>query len=221
MGPSPVRTGIVDEVSTPAAFWVLPNELLLLIIQDLDNASILNLGLTCRLMNSIAFNYFFLKNNIYTSSYGMSSNHPRETLPILRSALFVKRLSYFDFNLNPGIERMRSEVSDIRILAARLQAIGAVSIRFPDIKQFSSIFSRMPLQCLSMDSWYKAVSGLLATILETGCKELCVIGGTQFSKIYRDDTPPRKALQLTKPEGTTGSFYSILFLRTHLINWNQ
>jgi len=221
MSPSPVRTGIVDEVSTPAAFWVLPNELLFLIIQDLDNASILNLGLTCRLMNSIAFNYFFLKNNIQVSGCGLFSDPPRETLPILRSALFIKRLSHFNFKLNPGIERMRSEVSDIRILAARLQAMGAVSIHFPHVKQISSIFPRLPLQFLSMDSWYKAVSRLLVTILERGCNELRVIGGTQFSNIYRDDTPPRKALQLTKPEGTTGLFYSILFLRTHLINLNQ
>ena len=83
------------------------------------------------LMNSIALNYFFSINGISDPEIGQFSafqNQPIETLPVLRSALFVKRLSYSWFDLNPRIERMCNEVSDIRVLAARLEA---VSILFP------------------------------------------------------------------------------------------
>jgi hypothetical protein len=202
MSPSP-QTDIADQVLTP--IWVLPNELLFLIIQGLDNASILNLGLTCRLMNSIALNHFFFINNISdptTGRFSASQNRqPIETLPVLRSALFVKRLSFFDFDLDPGIERMRSEVSDIRVLAARLPAMKAFSIRFPQGDRIVPLSLYMP-KCLPMDPWYKAVTSLLVTVLEKGCTVLHVVGGTHFSKIYQGDTSPRK---LTKDEGTTGS----------------
>ena len=192
----------MDQVSTSATLWELPNELLLLIIQDLDNASIFNFGLTCRLMNSIALNYFFVLNNITGLGLGRFvgfQNQPIETLPALRSALFVKRLSYFDFDLNPGIERMRSEVSDIRALAARLQAMGVVSIHFPHGERIPRSWRRS--KCLPMDSWYKTVSSLLVTVLEKGYTELHVVGGTHFSGLYEDDMPSRK---LMKAEGTTG-----------------
>jgi len=203
MSPSP-QTDIAGQVPTPATFWELPNELLILIIQGLDNTSILNLGLTCRLMNSIALNYFFFLNDIGGPAIGgfssLSNRQPIEALPVLRSALFVKRLSYFEFALSPGIERMRSEVSDIRMLAARLQAMKAFSIRFPQGSTIVPHSWYMP-KCLPMDPWYKAVTSLLVTVLEKGCTVLHVVGGTDFSKIYQG-TSPRK---LIKAEGTTGS----------------
>lgn len=204
MSPSP-QADIADQVPAPTTLWELPNELLCLIIQGLDNASILNLGLTCRLMNTMALNYFFLINNIGDPATGRFSAfqncQPIEALPVLRSALFVKRLSHFDFGLNPGIERMRSEVSDIRVLAARLQAMKAFSIRFPQGDRIVPLSLYMP-KCLPMDPWYKAVTSLLVTVLEKGCTVLHVVGGTHFSKIYQGDTSPRK---LTKAEGTTDS----------------
>ena len=96
---------------------------------------------------------------------------------------------------------MRSEVSDIRVLAARLQAMKAFSIRFPRGNRIVP-HSRYMQKCLPMDPWYKAVTSLLVAVLEKGCTVLHVAGGTDFSRIYQGDMSPRK---LIKAEGTTGS----------------
>ena len=96
---------------------------------------------------------------------------------------------------------MRSEVSDLRMLAARLQVTKAFSIRFPRGDRIVPHSLYMP-KYLPMDPWYKAVTSLLVTVLEKGCTVLLVIGGTHFSDIYQGDTSPR---ELTKAEGTTGS----------------
>ncbi|KIM41259.1 hypothetical protein M413DRAFT_71736 [Hebeloma cylindrosporum] len=144
-------------------------------------------------MNSIALNHFFLINDIYVPGrerFVAFKDQPPETLSILRSALFIKRLTYFDFDLSPQIERTLSEVSDIRVLAARLLEMEVVSLHFPNIDSCTCGFARLP-----MDSWYKAITRLLVTILDKGCTELRVVGGTQF---YH-----RKLPQSTKAEVNT------------------
>ena len=192
---------IGEVVSAPATLPDLPNELLLLVIEGLDNEALLNLGLTCRRMNVIAFNHFFSSNNIRNPGGGwfnpyVTSPPPVETLPILRSALFVTHLRYFDFTLNMGIERMRGEVADIRVLAARLRTMDVFKISFRYIDRFSPGLRN----CLPVHSWYRSVSSLLDTVLEKGCTELHVSGGTGFSTLYRGHVQePPELMQL---EGT-------------------
>lgn len=192
---------IGEVVSAPATLPDLPNELLLLVIEGLDNEALLNLGLTCRRMNVIAFNHFFSSNNIRNPGGGwfnpyVTSPPPVETLPILRSALFVTHLRYFDFTLNMGIERMRGEVADIRVLAARLRMMDVFKISFRYIDRFSPGLRN----CLPVHSWYRSVSSLLDTVLEKGCTELHVSAGTGFSTLYRGHVQePPELMQL---EGT-------------------
>ena len=181
-------------VPAPTTLPDFPNEILLLVIEDLDNEALLNLGLTCRRMNIIALNHFFSVNNIRSLGEGWfnvnphrTSPPPVETLPILRSALFVTRLRYFRFALNTGIERMLSEVLDIRVLAARLQTIGKFRISF----HLTDRLSPDGRSCLPMHLWYRSFSSLLDAVLEKGCTILHVSGGEDFHGfiVTRTSTP--------------------------------
>lgn len=194
----PPHVDIGEVVTAPATLPDLPNELLLLVIEALDNKALLNLGLTCRRMNIIAFDHFFSANSIQNPGEGwfiayLTSPPPLETLPILRSALFVTHLRYFDFTMNPGIERMRTEVSDIGVLAARLRKMDVFKISFRHIDRLSpDLLNRLP-----MHSWYRSASSMLEAVLEKGCTELHVFGGTRFPALYCGE-----ALELIQPEGT-------------------
>ena len=198
------RVEEVELVSMPVTLPNFPDELLLLVIEDLDNEALLNLGHTCRRMNAIAFNHFFSANSIRDPGGGWFNPYrsppPVETLPILRSALFVTHLRYFDFTLNTGIDRMRSEVSDIRVLAARLQTMDVFKISFPH-------FSPDLHNCLPMSPWYRSVTGMLDTVLEKGCTELHVSAGTRFPTLYCDHIPLQEPSELTQPEGAAIEYH--------------
>ena len=196
---------VADEVSAPTTLLDLPNELLLLIFQDLDNEALLNLGITCLEMNFIALNHFFFMNNISNPRKGwfiaIAEPPPAETLAVLRSALFVKDFEYFNFELNSRIDRMRSEVSDICALANRLHAMGVFSISFPDIDLSPSVQNSIPI-----DLWYRSVVNMLEAVLKKGCTRLQVSGRTQFSKLYSNHTPLQEPPQSVQSEGKARSF---------------
>lgn len=190
---------IGEVVSVPATLPNLPNELLFLVIEHLDNDALLNLGLTCQRMNVIAFNHFFSANDIHNPGSGCFNPHgttppPVETLPILRRALFVTYLSYFDFALNIGIERMFSELSDIRALTTRLQSMDVFKLSFRLIDRFS-LGGR---DCLPMHRWYRSVTSLLDAVLEKGCTELHVSAGTKFSTLYANHIAVQELPGLTQ-----------------------
>jgi hypothetical protein len=92
----------------------LPTELLLEIVQNLENPDLLSLGLTCRRMQSAAFNTFFANNDICDPAAGwlVALKTPVETLPVLRGALFIQKLDYLNYYFNPGVERMIEELQD-------------------------------------------------------------------------------------------------------------
>jgi hypothetical protein len=87
---------------------------------------------------------------------------------------------------------MRSEVSDIRVLAARLQTMDVFKISFRHIDRIPQALPN----CLPMRSWYRSVSGLLDTVLEKGCTELRVSEGTRFSTLYSGQIPVRELPEL-------------------------
>jgi hypothetical protein len=203
--------GVVpDEVSETATFKLLdlPNELLFLIVEDLDNETLLNLGLTCRQMNFIALDHFFVINNIRDPRRGWFSPcrnppPPLETLAVLRSALFVKHLRSFDFAVSSGIERMRNEVLDIHALVTRLSLMEVFKISFH--RSDNAWLSLNRTNCLPIDPWYRSITNLLDAVLERGCTKLRVAGGIYFSDLYSVHTPLQKLTESTQSEGTAGS----------------
>src|SRR6267378_3324214 len=129
--------GLVCEPSFELAMLAdLPHELLFAIIHDLDNESLFNLSLTCRRMNTIALNHFFSKNGIRHTGAGYSiplrTDLPIQTIPALRSALFVHHIQFFYFLLKGNAKMMREDVADLGILAARLHTIETLWLSIAD-----------------------------------------------------------------------------------------
>jgi hypothetical protein len=185
-----------SECSLPLATLPdLPNELLLIVFQDLDNQSLFNLGLTCRRMNTVALNHFFSKNDIQDPGGGYflpnpfnKPDLPIQTIPALRNALFVYNLRIFDFVLNPRAKKMREEVTDLYVLAARLRSIKIFKLSCRNMDHYSFFLAKM--QNLAADDvWYKSVTRLLDTVLDKSCNVFEVDGGTRFSELYRDFIP--------------------------------
>ena len=173
----------------------LPNELLFIIFHDLDNQSLFNLGLTCRRVNTVALNYFFSKYDIHDPGGGYflpnpfnKLDLPIQIIPALRHAFFVHSFRIFEFVLNPGAKRMREEVADLYVLAARLRSINMFKLSFQNMDHYS--FSLVEMQNLAAsDVWYKSVTRLLDTVLDKSCHVFDVEGGTRFSELYHSLKP--------------------------------
>ena len=90
----------------------LPMELLVEIVQRLDNPALLNLGLTCRCVHSLALDTFFTNNKIHDPQSGwlVAYKRPIEMLPAVRNALFVQKLDQLHYYFNPPVERKLEEV---------------------------------------------------------------------------------------------------------------
>jgi hypothetical protein len=173
----------------------LPNELLFIIFHDLDNQCLFNLSLTCRRMNTVALNHFFSKNDIQDPGGGHflpnpfnKSDLPIQTIPALRSALFVHNLRIFDFVLNSRAERMCEEVADLYVLAARLCSIKTFKLSFRNMDHYSFLIAEMQTLAAG-EVWYKSVTRLLDTVLDRSCNVFEVEGGTRFSELYHGLIP--------------------------------
>ena len=178
-----------DSDSDPSAITTLcdlPAELLLEIVQHLDNPALLNLGLTCRCMQSAALCTFFTNNDICDPVAGwlVAYKTPVETLPALRGALFIQRMDQLHYYFNPGVKRMIGEVQDLHALISRMPAIGLVKLYFSVV---DNCFMRGEHEVLNPKVWKKEFQGLLEAILEKGCYDLYVQGGEKLIELYPED----------------------------------
>jgi len=173
----------------------LPTELLLQIIQHLDNPALLNLGLTCRCVNTLALDAFFVNNYIRNPKLGwlVAYNTPVETLPALRNALFIRTLDELHYYFNPGINRMIKEVKDLRAFISRMPTIELVNLHFSVVDNH---FATEEPQVLNLEVWKKEFQGLLDLVLEKGCDELYVQGGKTLIGLY-----PEQVVEIPDVEG--------------------
>jgi len=178
--PSRSDSGSPNTITT---FCDLPMEILLEIVQLLDNPALLNLGLACRCVHSIALDTFFTNNNIRDPKSGwlVAYRTPVETLPALRNALFVRELDILHYYFNPPVERMLQEVRDLRALISRVPTTGIVKLHFSVVDQH---FMGGDPQVLNSAEWEKEFQGLLNLVLKKGCHELYVQGGAKLIKLY-------------------------------------
>jgi hypothetical protein len=158
-------------------------EILLEIVQRLDNPALLNLGLACRCVHSLALETLFANNGIrdLKSGWLVAYETSVETLPALRNALFVQKLDMLDYYFNPPVERMLEEVRDLRALISRLPTIRVVNLLFTVVDWH---FVEEGPRVLNSAEWKKEFQGLLNLVLEKGCHKLCVQGGAKLIKLY-------------------------------------
>lgn len=163
----------------------LPGELLMEIIQRLDNPALVNLGLTCHHLHFLALNTFFSNNDIHDPKGGwlVAYKTPVETLPALRSALFVRRLDQLHYYFNPPVDRMIEETRDLVALISRMPTIGLVKLHFSTVDQHFNFGGGEP-RILDTVLWKEALQSLLELVLEKGCHELYVQGGETLIGLY-------------------------------------
>jgi len=184
-----------SDPNTTATLCDLPTELLLEIIQHLDNPALLNLGLTCRCVNTLALDTFFVNNNIGNPKLGwlIAYDTPVETLPALCNALFVRKLDQVHYHFNPGMNRMIKEVKDLHALISRMPTIKRVKLHFSLADHY---FARGEPQVVNLQVWKKEFQGLLDLVLEKGCDELYVEGGKTLLELY-----PKPVVEIPDVEG--------------------
>ena len=165
--------------NTVATLCDLPAEILLEIIQHLDNPALLSLGRTCRCVHTLALDTLFSNNNIRDPKSGWLTAYktPVETLPALRIALFIQKLDHLHYYFNSPFERMLEEVRDLRALISRMPTIETVKLHFSVVDgHFGGAGGKF--QTLDPEVWKNEFQGLLDVVLEKGCYELYVEGGT-------------------------------------------
>jgi len=207
----PATTGASNELSEPSSALAtlpdLPNELLFIIIHDLDNESLFNLGLTCQRMNTIAFNYFFSKNNTTDPARGyflpepLKQHHlyylPIQPIPALRNALYVHDLLNLDCVLSPDPKGIHEEISDLCVLAAHFRSIMMFKLSFRDIDDYLyhsyRRINQEEMRILTAgEEWYKYVTSLLDSVLDRSCNTLHIEGGDEISYLLHIWTLDKK-----------------------------
>jgi len=178
-----------SDPNTTATLCDLPTELHLEIIQHLDNPELLNLGLTCRCVNTLALETFFYNNNIRNPKSGRlyASCTPDETLPAFRNALFLRKLDEVHYYFNPGIDRTIKEVKDLQALISRMPTIELVKLHFNNVDLYFKLRElRGERRVVNLQVWKKEFQGLLDLVLEKGCDELYVQGGKRIIRRYAE-----------------------------------
>ena len=165
----------------------LPAELLYEILSHLDNASLVQLAWTCKMLQRISLNTFFERNDIQCPSnhWLVAYQSPPETLPALCAALWVKQFKQLHFYFNPGMDKLEAEVKHMYWLIKRLQRVDLVRLHFSvvDTWMWRNVTNR--IQVLDRRRWFDSFSALLEAIIERGCTELQITGAGIMEEYYR------------------------------------
>lgn len=178
---------MADKPKTKGTSFIsnLPTELLHEVISHLDNASLVQLGLTCKRLHYISLNTYFEKNDIQSPSNGwlVAYQTPPETLPALRAALWVKEIKQLHFYFNPGVDQLVAEVVDMYWLVKRLLSIELVKLHFSVMDTW--IWRYSPgFQMLDSRLWFRVFTKLLEIIIERGCRDLQITGAGMLESMY-------------------------------------
>lgn len=174
----------LNPTSSPiSTISALPDEILQLIVDNLDNLSTCQLSITCRRLHFFALQVFFERNGLGSPEEGVfsCSNPPREAIQAVRIALFVQNLSVIDFSFSGDLLQLFSDTVSLRCLISRLPATKRVTLRFQDY------FTHWQGN-LNVHVWKTEFTGLLDAIMEQPCEALEVMGGDSLPGIYTSST---------------------------------
>ncbi|KDR76964.1 hypothetical protein GALMADRAFT_155664 [Galerina marginata CBS 339.88] len=184
MPPSTLQS--VGQCSSASIFPDLPTELILQILQDLDNESLVQLSLTCRHLHFVSLDQFFSRANINTAIgwLTVTDTPPPQTLRALRSALNLQSLKTIYFAFTPDFRRLFCDMSDLCGLLARLPSIQSVTLQFGRVDNWAHDLLRLKTRCIEPRRWQKLLTGLIRIILDRSCVELQVMGLSHLSQLY-------------------------------------
>ena len=175
LNPTSSPTTGISTIST------LPDEILQLIVDNLDNLSTYQLSITCRKLHFFVLQVFFERNGLGNPEEGVfsCSDPPIEAIQAVRIALFVQNLSVIDFCFSADLWRLFSDTVSLRCLISRVPPTKRVTLRFQDIFAQGN---------LDVQVWEREFTSLLETIMEQPCEALEVMGGNSLPGIYAPST---------------------------------
>ena len=175
----------------------LPTELFYEVLSHLDNASLVQLALTCKRLQHISLNTFFERNDLQFECLAnrfTSYESPPETLPALRAALWVKEFRSFYFYFNPGMDRLAADIQDMYWIVKRLQKVDLVKLNFSLVDYWTREW-RNRIQVFDCRRWSDAFSALLEVIVEKGCTELEISGSGIMEGFWFSSPEDEKSIQ--------------------------
>ena len=111
---------------------------------------------------TIALSYFFSKNDIQDPARGYftdsSKTAPIQTIPALRSALFVHHLQDFNFVLSRNTKRMCEQVADLCVLATRLHSMKIFKLSFLFVGNYFPLTEKQTFTQAAGGMWFEHVT---------------------------------------------------------------
>ncbi|KAJ2930601.1 hypothetical protein H1R20_g6495, partial [Candolleomyces eurysporus] len=166
----------------------LPPELLLRIIDELDDATLCDLGCTCRDFNSLIFQMLSDKLCItYYLPEGWISCYqaltPRYTLRVIRCSLPTRKFKNIYHCFNKGLDHLE-EIEEMHAIVTRMDELGELRLYLADpddwaVREAPGLDETQVPQ-LTSEEWTKAYLGLLTAALAKGCINALLGGGEQF-----------------------------------------
>ncbi|EDR04258.1 uncharacterized protein LACBIDRAFT_295072 [Laccaria bicolor S238N-H82] len=210
LNPTSSPTTGISTIST------LPDEILQLIVDDLDNLSTCQLSITCRRLHFFALQIFFERNGLGSLGEGVfsCSNPPREAIQAARVALFVQNLFVIDFCFSEDLSRLFSDSISLRRLISRVSPTKRVTLRFKDTFTQGNI---------DVHGWEKEFTSLLDTIMEQPCEALEVMGGNSLPGFYAPTNNARMLTPYRPPANVDNthkiSFHSAILFTSPFVFW--
>ncbi|RXW22766.1 hypothetical protein EST38_g3076 [Candolleomyces aberdarensis] len=167
----------------------LPPELLLLVLGQLDEAALCNLGCTCKDLNAIVFPYFFDKFRLTSPLHGWISCYPlpKHGLRAIRSCLSIKNINDITYNFSRDIETLMEEVQELHAIVKRLEVKDLeLCLTDPDswakdrVATVPGTAASFFLPVLTTGEWTRLYADLLTASLTRGCKRVKLSGGHEF-----------------------------------------
>ncbi|KAJ2916192.1 hypothetical protein MD484_g4222, partial [Candolleomyces efflorescens] len=176
----------------PQSLKDLPDELLLEVIDELDEADLCALGSTCKAFNNLVFPFFFAKHNIYSPFEGYIScfQVPEHSLRAIRCSLSAKNISTIRYYFNDGINRLVEEVEELQAVVKLTEVMTSfkADLRVPDYWGYrdARLLDQALLPRLTEKEWTKLYIGLLTAALTRGVEHAELSGGDSFLEYLQD-----------------------------------
>ncbi|TFK17670.1 hypothetical protein FA15DRAFT_760978 [Coprinopsis marcescibilis] len=178
--------------STTAALTSLPTELLLFVFSFLDDTSLVELGNTCRFLNTEALTAFLKRTGHFKfgderrpeQRLSYSADLSPDILTALRCAIFAKSITQITYRI-PGttLQRVVQDMHDIRRIVERQPKVMGVSLFMwqvdNKIKQSGgrSFSQGYPI---TLEKWSKIACEAFTAIINKGCESLDLQSGARL-----------------------------------------
>lgn len=174
----------------------LPLELLLIIIDELDEADLCALGCVCKSLNSTVFPFFFDKYKLVGALQGTIQIYWRplkHCLRAVRCCVSILDIRAIHYPFTAGLETLVEELGNMNAIVQRARMVNDFMVDFQYLDAWtllepdsgSHTAAKSLLKTFTTIEWTKRYGRILGTTLSRGCKKLEIRGGGNFFNYLR------------------------------------